>query len=213
MSTIGVTTYTAVPGKTAEAITVLKEALGLIKGYGGHGHVSSLVRGGVPGTLSLVVEFADAAAYGAAIDRSNSDKHMQEFLTQAQKAPVLAPVRAVDYVEAPGFEVPYSEVASHTVMVATLFKVHHGKQAESLDRVKRSKAITQKHGGKVRVLQSVASDVFGLMATVAYYANFTAWGKAGTALTADADWQALGAEIMGEHASAELLRTSVMRVI
>jgi hypothetical protein len=125
----------------------------------------------------------------------------------------LTPTRASTFTELPGLEVPYADLASRSVINATLFQVRHGKQAQSLERIKRSKSITEKHGGKVRALQAVTSDPFGLTAVTVYYTNFEAWGKASVALAADPEWQAFGAEIMGEHASADFLRSSVMRVI
>jgi len=62
-------------------------------------------------------------------------------------------------------------------------------------------------------MQSMASDPFGVTATVAYYPNFTDWGKSTEALMADPESQALRAEIMGHDASADFLRTTVLRVI
>ena len=62
-------------------------------------------------------------------------------------------------------------------------------------------------------MQAVASDPFGVTATVAYYDNFTEWGKVGNALNADPEWQAFTAEIRGENASADFLRTSVLRIV
>lgn len=138
---------------------------------------------------------------------------MLKFRERAQQAQALTATRASTFTEFSGLEVPYADLASRSVIVATLFQVRHGKQSQSLERIKRSKTITEKHGGKVRALQAVTSDPFGLTAVTVYYANFEAWGKAGIALAADPEWQAFGAEITGEHASADFLRSSVMRVI
>jgi hypothetical protein len=213
MAVIAVNTFTSAPGKQTEAQTLLKEVVEIASGFGAKGQVNALVRGGVQGTLSVVLEYPDTVSYGAALDRTNADPSWQKFLARAQQAQALVPVRSLDYVELPGLEVPHADIASRSVVVATLFKIRDGKQTQSLERIARSKAITEKHGGKVRSLQSIASDPFGLTASVVYYENFTAWGKAGAALAADPEWQAFGAEIRGAQASSDFLRTMLMRVI
>ncbi|TDJ24631.1 MAG: hypothetical protein E2O59_12335 [Gammaproteobacteria bacterium] len=59
----------------------------------------------------------------------------------------------------------------------------------------------------------LASDPFGLTATAVYFENFTEYGKANKALNNDPEWQAFGAEIRGEEASSDFLRTSLLRVL
>jgi len=213
MSVIAVTSFTANPGKMIEAQSLLKEFVAIAKDFGAKGHVSALVSGGIPGALNVILEYADPVAYGIALDKTNKDQGVLKFRERAQQTQALTPTRTATFTELPGLEVPYADLASRTVINATLFQVRHGKQAQSLERIKRSKSITEKHGGKVRALQAVTSDPFGLTAVTVYYTNFEAWGKASVALAADPEWQAFGAEIMGEHASADFLRSSVMRVI
>jgi hypothetical protein len=213
MSVIAVTSFTAAPGKIAEAQALLKDFVAIAKDFGAKGHVASVVSGGIPGSLNVNLEYADPVAYGTALDQSNADKGVQKLRERAQQSQALAPLRASTYTELPGLEVPYADLASRSVIVATLFQVRQGKQAQSLERIKRSKKITEKHGGKMRALQSVTSDPFGLTVSAVYYPNFAEWGKAGTALAADPEWQALGAEIVGENASADFLRSTLMRVI
>ena len=137
----------------------------------------------------------------------NADQGVQKFMQRAQASLALNPLRSVRLQRNPGLEVPYANIAKAGAIQATLFRIKDGKQAQSLERIKRSKALMEKHGAKVRALQSFASDPFGITATVAYYANFAAWGKASKALAADPEWQKFGAEIMGEQASSEFLRS------
>jgi hypothetical protein len=213
MAVLAVSQFATAPGKAAEAQSLLKEALEIIVGLGAKGSVSTIARGGMPGTLSIVTEFDNVETYGAYLDRVNADQGMQKFTQRAQASHALNPLRSVDYNEIPGLEVPYADIAKAGAIQATLFRVKDGKQAQSLERIKRSKALMEKHGAKVRALQSFASDPFGITATVAYYANFAAWGKASKTLAADTEWQKFGAEIMGEQASSEFLRSMLLRAI
>jgi hypothetical protein len=205
--------FEPVLGKVAEAVALMKEAQEIITGLGGKVQVASLVRGGVQGSLSVVAEYDDTAAYGAALDQINADEGMQQFMARAQASAVAVPVRSVDYVELPGLEASYDDIASSGVLMASLFQIREGRQQESYERIQRWKTLTEKHGAKCRALQAVASDPAFLTATVSYYDNFTAWGKIGQALNGDPEWQAFVAEINGENASADFLRTSLMRVI
>jgi hypothetical protein len=213
MAVIAVSQFIPAPGKAAEAQALLKEALEILVGLGAKGSVATVARGGVPGTLNIVTEFADVETYGAYMDRFNTDQGLQKFRQRAQESRALSPLKSVDYNEIAGLEVPYADIAKAGAIQATVFKVKPGKQAQSLDRIKRSKALMEKHGAKVRALQSFASDPFGLTATVAYYPNFSTWGKSGKALSADPEWQKFSLEIMGEEASSEFLRTSLLRVL
>jgi hypothetical protein len=205
--------FEPVLGKVAEAVGLMKEAQEIVTGLGGKVQVASLVRGGVQGSLSIIAEYDDAAAYGAAIDRLNADEGMQQFMARAQAAQAAIPVRSVDYFELPGLEADYDDIASCGVIMANLFVIRDGRQQESYERIQRWKAIAEKHGAKCRALQAMASDPANITATIGYYDNFTEWGKIGQALGADPDWQAFGAEIRGENSSADFLRTSLMRVI
>jgi len=213
MAVVTVTSFTAAPGKAADAQAQLKEGLGIWSRFGGKGGVYSLVRGGVIGTLNIVVEFADPLEYGAALDRIYADPAWEAFIARGQLTQALVPARSVAYTEVAGLEVPHAEIASCGVAVATLFQVRHGKQTQSLERIRQVKAISERYGGKMRALQSVVSDPFGVSATVVYYPNFTAWAKAGVSAAADPEWQALGAEIMGEQSSSDILRSSLMRLV
>lgn len=213
MASVSVSQFQPALGKVAEAVGLLKEAQEIVTGLGGKVQVASLVRGGIPGTLSIVVEYDDAAAYGAALDALNADEGMQQFMARAQASGFATPVRSVDYAELPGLEANYDDIASCSVLMASLFIIREGRFEESLERIQRWKTLTEKHGAKCRAMQSIASDPAFVTATVGYYENFTEWGKIGQALGADPEWQAFGAELRGENASADFLRTSLMRVI
>ncbi len=213
MAAISVSMFEPTLGKLNVAQDLLREALEILTGLGAKGHVTALVRGGVPNTLGVVSEFEDFEAYGAGLDRIFADEGFQQFIARAQEAEALIPVRSVDYSEIPGMEVPFAEVESAGVILATVFKVRNGKQEQSLARIARSKELTEKYGGKVRALQAIASDPFGLTATAVYFENFTEYGKANKALNNDPEWQAFGAEIRGEEASSDFLRTSLFRVL
>jgi len=214
MAVVTVATFAPAPGKNAEAQDLLKEYLAIVRGnHGVKGHLTSVVSGGPIGSLGVALEYADAAAYGATLDKTLADKDLQKFIKHAQEAKAATPVASAVYTELPGLEVPYAEIASATVITATSFKIHPGKQAQSLERIKRSKTLLEKHGAKTRAYQSIVSDPFGVTATVTYYPNFTAYGKAGAALTADPEWQAFVAEITGASASADFLRNVVLHVV
>jgi hypothetical protein len=191
----------------------MKEAQEIISGLGARVQVGTLVRGGVQGQLSIIVESDDSASYGAALDKLYADEGFQQFTARAQATQASIPVRSVDYVEIPGCELTFDEVASAGAIMASLFVIRDGRLQDSLERIQRWKALTEKHGGKARAMQAVASDPFGVTATVAYYENFTEWGKVGAALSADPEWQAFTAEIRGANSSADFLRTSLLRVV
>lgn len=213
MAVISLTAFEPVLGKVAEAVGLMKEAQELITAHGVNAQVASLVRGGVQGTLSIVAEYADAAAYGALMDEVNADEGWQSFMTRAQSAAVSRPVRSLDYTELPGLELSFDDIASSTVAMASVFRIRDGQQERSLDRIARWKSISERHGSKCRAMTSLASDPAFLTATVSYYDNFAEWGRIGQALGADPDWQAFGAEIRGGEASADFLRTTLMRII
>ena len=213
MAFVAVSGFEPTQGKLFEAQSLLKEAAEIVSGLGANTQVASLVRGGVPNSLTVVSEYADGEAYGAGLDALYANEGMQAFIARAVASQALTPVRAVDYVEIPGTEVPYADIASAGVIMATLFVIRDGQQQTSLERIQRSKALVEKHGARSRALSAIASDPFGLTAVVNYYENFTAWGKIGASLAADPEWQAFGAEIRGDNASADFLRTSLMRVI
>jgi hypothetical protein len=213
MAFIAVSGFEPTQGKLLEAQALLKEAAEIISGLGAKAQVASLVRGGVPNSLSVILEYDDSEAYGAGLDALYADQGMQGYIARAVASEAMTPVRAVDYAEIPGTEVANADIASAGVIMATLFQIRDGQQQISLERIQRSKALVEKHGAKCRALSSISSDPFGVTATVNYYENFTAWGKIGASLSADPEWQAFGAEIRGEGASSDFLRTSLMRVI
>ena len=213
MATIIVNGFEPALGKAAEALSLLKEAQEIISSQGAKVQVASLVRGGVPGTLSVVTEYEDTAAYGAGIDALNADEGMQKFLARAQATQAVKPVRSVDYFEIPGMETRHDDIAACSVMMASLFQIREGRQQESVERIQQWKSLVEKHGGRCRALQSMVSDPAFLTATVSYYDNFTEWGRIGQELNADPDWQTFGAEIRGKNASADFLRTTLMRVV
>lgn len=213
MAAIAVSVFEPAPGKAAEALGLMKEAQEIIGGLGPRVQVATLVRGGVQGQLTIVVENDDPASYGAALDKLNANEGYQQFMARAQAAQAATPVRSVDYVEIPGCELAYDQIASAGAIMASLFVIRDGRMQDSLERIQRWKALTEKHGGKARAMQAVASDPFGVTATVAYYDNFAHWGKVGAALAADPEWQAFTAEIRGPNASADFLRTSLLRVV
>lgn len=213
MATIAVSVFEPALGKAQEAQTLLKEAQEIVTGLGTQVQIAALVRGGVPGQLTVMAENSDSEAYGAALDKQYADAGYQQFLARAQSSAALTPIRSVDYVEIPGCERPYADIAGAGVVMASLLIMRDGQQVVSLDRIQRWKKLVEKHGARARALQSIASDPAGLIATVAYYENFTEWGKIGNSLTADPDWQAFGAEIRGQSPSSDFLRTSLYRII
>lgn len=213
MAVISLTTFEPVLGKAAEALSLMKEAQELIAAQGANVQVVSLVRGGVQGNLSVVAEYADTAAYGALMEKVNADDGWQSFMARAQSAAVAQPVRSVDYAELPGLELSFDDISSCTVAMASVFRIRDGQQELSLDRIQRWKTISERHGAKCRAMSSLASDPAFLTATVGYYDNFVEWGRIGQALGSDPEWQAFGAEIRSGGASADFLRTSLMRIV
>ena len=141
MAAISVSVFEPVPGKAVEALGLMREAQEIITGLGSNVQVATLVRGGVQGQLSIIVENDDAEAYGAALDKLYADEGFQQFTLRAQASNVATPVRSVDYVDIPGLEVAFDEIASAGVITASLFVVRNGKQQASLERIQRSKAL------------------------------------------------------------------------
>ena len=213
MATIMLSTFEPVLGKVTDAQSILKEGLEIMTGLGAKGRVGALLRGGVPNTLNITLEYADIETYGAAMDRAYADESVQLFLERAQDSQVMNPIHSADYAEIAGLEVPFEDLPETGVVMATLFKVRNGKQAASLERIKRSKALTEKHGAKVRFLQAITGDPSGLTVQAQYYPSLAAWGKAAKTLQADPEWQKFVAEIQGEDASADFLRTSLIRIL
>ena len=213
MASISVNVFEPVVGKAAEAVGLVKEAQEILTGLGNKVQVAQLVRGGVPGQLSVIVETADAAAYGASLDKLNADEGFQSFMLRAGAAAAAVPVRSVDYAELPGLEANFDDLAGSRVIMASLFIIREGQLERSVERIGRWKAISEKHGAKCRALQSIASDPAFVTATIGYYENFTEWGRIGQALGTDPDWQAFAGEIRGADASADFLRTSLMQII
>lgn len=213
MAAIAVSVFEPVLGKVQEAHTLIKEGQEVIAGLGSRVQVGLLARGGVQGQLTVIVENDDAASYGAALDKLYADEGYQGFLARAQASGAMTPVRTADYLEIPGCELAFGDIADAGVIMASLLIMRDGQQEKSIGRIQRWKTLVEKHGAKARAMQAIASDPFGVVATVAYYKSFTAWGKIGQALSADPEWQAFGAEIRGENPSSDFLRTTLYRVI
>ena len=212
MAALSSVVFQPVAGKLGEAQSLLRESIEILAGFGAKAQALSLVRGGVPFTLALAYEFPDTEAYGRAIDEMYADEGFSSFLTRLDASEALTPIRTADFNELPGLEIPFEELPSGVVSV-TMFKVRNGKQAQSLERIKRSKAMVEKYGAKMRALQSSASDPWGLTATLMYVSSFTEWGVIGNKVAADPEWQAFSAEIAGEDASSDFLRTTLYRVL
>lgn len=213
MATLAVSAYSPVLGKEAQAAALLKESLEVMKGFGAQGHVSSLVLGGVQNTLSLVLEFENAEAYGGALDAAYADTGSQAFMDRGSQAQALVPAYSMDFTEIPGFEVPYDQIRSHGIIVSGLYRIHHGKHAQVHEWMRQGKEISEKLGATVRMLQSGASDPDGTTATMVYYPNFAAWTRHTAALAAHPEWKAYGEQVASKPPHAEFLRTTVTRVI
>ena len=213
MALISLSGFEPVLGKVIEAVSLMKEAQEIINAQGGKAQVLSLARGGKQGSLSVVVENDDAAAYGAALDALNADTGWQSFMARAQAAQAAIPVRSVDYAEIPGFERDFEDVASSRVIMATLGQIREGRGPDALEAIQGWKTLTEKHGGKCRALQSIASDPAFVTASISYYDSFTEWGKTIQALGADPEWQAFIAEARGANGSVDIMRISVFQVI
>ena len=102
MAAISVSVFEPVPGKAVEALGLMREAQEIITGLGSNVQVATLVRGGVQGQLTIIVENDDAEVYGAALDKLYADEGFQQFTLRAQASNVATPVRSVDYVDIPG---------------------------------------------------------------------------------------------------------------
>ncbi len=213
MATVAVSVFQPASGAADQALGLMKEGQEIIAGLGSRVQVAMLVRGGIQGQLYVIVENDDTGAYGATLDKLYSNQGYQQFMSRAQATKAATPIRSVDYVEIPGCELAYDQIESAGAIMASLFVIRDGRMQDSLERIKRWKALTEKHGGKARAMQAVASDPFGVTATVAYYDNFSQWGKVGAAMAADPEWQAFTAEIRGASASADFLRTTLLRVV
>ena len=212
MAVLSSVVFEPVSGKLGEAQNLIKESVEVIAGFGAKAQALSLVRGGVPFTLALAYEFPDSETYGKAIDAMYADEGFRSFLMRIDSNEALNPTRTADFNELPGLEVPFEDLPSGVVSV-TMFKVRNGKHAQSLERIKRSKAMVEKYGAKMRALQSSSSDPWGVTATLMYAPNFSEWGAIGNKIAADPDWQAFQAEIAGEDASSDFLRPTLYRVI
>jgi hypothetical protein len=212
MAVVAISAYSPVLGKEAEAEALLKEGLEVLKRFGAQeGHVNALVLGGVQNTLSLVTEYKDAEAFGATLDAAYANTG--SFIERGRQAQALVPVYSVEYTEIPGFEVPYDEIRSHSVVVSGLYRIHHGKQAQVLEWMRQGKAISEKLGAKVRMLQCGASDPDGVTATMVYYPSFAEYTRHTAALAADPEWKAYGEAVASKPPHADFLRTTVMRVL
>lgn len=210
MAIIATSVFQPTPGKIPLAQSLLREADEILESFGAKGQVYQLVRGGVPFSLALVTEYENSKAYGAALDKTYADPGFQNFMERAQETEALIPVRTADFAEIPGMEVQFDDLPTGAMMV-TMFHIREGKIEQSLERIQRSKTLMEKHGAKVRAIRSMASDPWGLTAVAGYYNSLEHWGEVGGRLQADPEWQSYAAEITGNDASSDFLRTTLYR--
>lgn len=213
MALVATSSYRPVLGREAEAEALMKDSLGLMQGFGAKGHVGRLAFGGLQNTLTLFLEFADAEAYGAALDQAHADQESLSFVDRGRQAAVLAPAGAAEYAEIPGFEVPFEEIGSHRVIAIGLYRIHHGKHGQVHEWMKEGKGISEGLGARMRMLESRASDPHGVTATVGYYRDYAHWAKHWSALASDAQWKAYGERVGQSPPHADFLSTSVHQVI
>jgi len=213
MALIATSTYSPVPGREAEAEALMKEGLELMKGFGAKGCVGRLTSGGVQNNLTLFLEFADAKAYGDALDRAYASAESQKLIDKGRKAAVLIPVGAADYAEVPGFEVPYGEISSSAVIGIGSYRIHSGKEGQVHEWMKEGKKISEGMGAKIRIMQSRASDPDRVTATVGYYRTFSEWASHWSALATDSRAQAFAANVAQQPPHADFLDAKVLRVI
>ncbi len=213
MAVIGLNAFEAAPGKLLEAIGLLKEGQEILGGLGAKTQLMQLVSGGTLSTLALAAEAEDAQSFGARLDETYADAGYQGFVARVVETQALIPTRSLIYTELPGLEVPFDEIADAKALMVTLFQIRDGRFQDSVERIGRAKGIVEEHGGRMRAINAIVSDPFGVTATPVYYPSLTEWGKAGQALANDPRWLEFQLEMRGENASADFLRTSLYQII
>lgn len=207
MAVVSLSGFRTEPGRTADHMAASMEALGHLRRLGLEAILLQPIAGGDIGTLALVVNYADNAAYAAALQQIAADEQWQEFLARAMAGASAVQVESslmndLDANFQPSADRPLG------VLLATQWRAKDGRLADFMGKVAESVPHIERMGGAARTMQSIVGRYPMTTMISTAFADLDAYGAYSDQTASDAEWQAFWAGALNDP-TADLIRTGV----
>lgn len=207
MAVVSLSGFSTEPGRTADHMAASMEALGHLRRLGLEAILLQPIVGGDIGTLALVVNYADNAAYAAALQQIAADEQWQEFLARAMAGASAVQVESslmndLDANFQPSADRPLG------VLLATQWRAKDGRLADFMGKVAESAPHIERMGGAARMMQSIVGRYPMTTMVSTGFADLDAYGAYADQTASDAEWQAFWAGALNDP-TADLIRTGV----
>lgn len=207
MAIVSISRFQSQPGQAGKHMELHLEALERLRGMGMQANAMQPIAGGDIGSLMMSVNYADNAAYVAAIQTMQSDAGWQEFYAGAMASGAAMQVESSLFSDLDPAHQPAADRPLGVVM-ATQWRALPGKMAAFVGKVMEANAHIERNGGRPRPMQSVVGAHPVTMLIPVGFADLDAFGAYGDTLNADAEWQEFWGAAMSDP-TGEMVRSGI----
>lgn len=207
MAVVSLSGFRTEPGRLADHMAASVEALGHLRRLGLQAILLQPIAGADVGSLAIVVNYADNAAYAAALQQIAADEQWQEFLARVMAAGSAEQdestlMNDLDANFQPSADRPLG------VLLATQWRAKDGRLTEFIGKMAESVPHIERMGGAARTMQSVVGRHPMTFMFSTAFADLDAYGAYADRSASDAEWQAFWAAALNDP-TADLIRTGL----
>ena len=207
MGVVSLSGFATEPGRTADHMAASVEAVGHLNRLGTRAFLLQPIAGADIGTLAIVANHADNAAYAAALQRLAADEQWQEFLARAMAGGSAQQVESSLYNDLdPNFQPAADRPLG--VLLGFQWRAKDGRLADFIGKVGEAVPLIERMGGAVRTMQCLIGRYPLSVLVSTSFADLDAYGAYSDRTTSDAEWQAFWAGALSEP-TADLIRTGL----
>lgn len=207
MGTIAISRFATQPGQMAHHVEIHLEALQRLRAMGLAAVALRPVAGSDVGSLAMVVNFENYAAYATGIQTMAADQGWQEFYSAAMGSGAAVQVESSLFADLdPAFQPAADRPLG--VVLSTQWRAFPGRLEDFVAKVMEAGPHTERMGGRDRPMQSlIGQHPFTTMVATAF-GDIDAYGAYADTASVDTEFQAFWAAAMADP-PAELVRTGL----
>jgi hypothetical protein len=207
MAVVSLSGFATEPGRTADHMAASMEAVQHLNRMDVPTFLLQTVAGADIGTLAIVANHADNAAYAAATQRLAADEQWQEFLARAMAGGSAQQVESslledLDPDFQPAADRPLG------VLLGFQWRAKDGRLAQFLGKVAEAAPHIERLGGTVRTMQCLTGRYPMTTLVTTSFADLDAYGAYADRTATDAGWQGFWADALSDP-TADIVRTGL----
>jgi hypothetical protein len=207
MAVVSLTGFATEPGRLADHLAASTEALGHLRRLGQQAMLLQPISGGDIGTTSMVINYADNAAYAAGVQAIGADEQWQEFWARASAAGAASQVESTLMEDLdPGFQPAADRPLG--ALLAVQWRAKDGRLVDFLGKVAAAAPMIERMGGAVRTMQCLVGRYPMTTLVSTSFADLDAYGAYADRTAADAEWQTFWAGALSDP-TADIVRSGV----